>query len=389
MPKLATSLVVAAALCACGTTASTSDGGTGGATGGSGGTSGGTSGGGDAGGQPIGNLPTEQWTWVPVDGALCRDGSATGIGVNYNPASTKLMIFLEGGGACFNVLTCASNPSTFGQTDFQAAFGAGGSEASAGIFDRADSKNPVADWSFVYVPYCTGDLHGGNIPDGGTTDGLGPEAFVGYHNVALDLARVVPTFPHLTEVLLTGASAGGFGSLLNYDQVAAAFGAVPVELLDDSGPPMSTDYLAPCLQELVTQTWNLAATIVADCGAACQGDGGFALPYLQHVAGSHPDRAMGLADSTHDGVISDFFGIGLSNCAGGSAMPPAMFEQGLLDIRTEMASYPNFGLFAFPGTDHTSLEDSNFDSRVAGDAGYPLTTWTADIVDGGVLNVGP
>ncbi|HUB09484.1 MAG TPA: pectin acetylesterase-family hydrolase, partial [Myxococcales bacterium] len=274
MRKLAATLA-AAALCACGTssnngTSTGSANGTGGTTGAAttGGTGGGSSGGstGASGGTPITGLNPMQWTWVPIDGAICRDGSATGIGVNLNPNSNKLMIFLEGGGACFNIVTCADNDSTvpFGASEFQTNFGPGALEASAGVFNRSDPANPMADWSFVYVPYCTGDIHGGNAPDGGTSDGVGPEAFVGYHNMTLDLARLVPTFTSLNEVLLTGVSAGGFGALLNYDQVAAAFSGVPVELLDDSGPPMSTDYLAPCLQQEVTQDWNLGATVVAD-----------------------------------------------------------------------------------------------------------------------------
>ena len=56
-------------------------------------------------------MPSEKWTWVPVPGSHCRDGSATGFGINVNPASKNLMIFLEGGGACFNALTCGMNPA--------------------------------------------------------------------------------------------------------------------------------------------------------------------------------------------------------------------------------------------------------------------------------------
>lgn len=32
----------------------------------------------------------------------------------------------------------------------------------SGVFDLANPRNPVADWSFVYVPYCTGDIHSGS-----------------------------------------------------------------------------------------------------------------------------------------------------------------------------------------------------------------------------------
>ena len=338
----------------------------------------------------ITGLPAEKWTWVPVEGALCRDRSPTGVGVNLNPNSTKLMIFLEGGGVCFDAKSCANNAYTvpYGQTQFQSAFGSGAA-GGGGVFDRSDPKNPMADWSFVYLPYCTGDLHAGNTPAGHTPDGVGPEAFVGYRNVTLDLARLVPTFTSLTEVLLTGTSGGGFGALFNYDQVASAFAGVSVALLDDSGPPMSTPYLAGCMQTLVTQVWNLETTVLADCGADCRGDAGFALPYLQHVVGMHSNAAFGLADSTADGVMSEFFGVGQNNCASQAPLPAATFQAGLLDIRTQMGSHPNFGLFAFTGNAHTSLKGSTFDARTAADAGFPLTEWTAGIVAGHAINIGP
>jgi len=52
--------------------------------------------------------------------------------------------------------------------------------------------NPVADWSYIYVPYCTGDVHGGNAT--GSVPGVtGTQDFAGYTNVTQYLARIVPT----------------------------------------------------------------------------------------------------------------------------------------------------------------------------------------------------
>src|SRR5579883_649457 len=72
----------------------------------------------DGGAGPITGLPPMQWTWVPFPNAKCRDGSSTGIGVNPSPGSTKLMIFLEGGGDCADPTSCSTNPSHFGASDF-------------------------------------------------------------------------------------------------------------------------------------------------------------------------------------------------------------------------------------------------------------------------------
>src|SRR5262249_16786869 len=82
---------------------------------------------GGGGGTPVGtpiSAPMEQWTWVPFDNAFCANGTPTGIGVNLTDKSKRVMIYLQGGGACWDQLTCytlqtAANFSTgYGQADF-------------------------------------------------------------------------------------------------------------------------------------------------------------------------------------------------------------------------------------------------------------------------------
>src|SRR5579862_8251197 len=50
--------------------------------------------------------PAETWTFVPLDGMQCADGSATGVGANLTTKSDDVVVFFEGGGACWNDLTC-------------------------------------------------------------------------------------------------------------------------------------------------------------------------------------------------------------------------------------------------------------------------------------------
>lgn len=362
-----------------GTSSSSGSGSTGsGSSSGSSGTSGETG--------PITGLPSEQWTWVPFADSMCRDGSATGIGVNLNPGSTKLMIFLEGGGACFNSSSCYLNPPSFGQSDFD---GLAGRDLSGTIFDRADANNPVADWSFVYVPYCTGDVHAGDARDATVPSVSGTQQFVGYENMRLFLQRIAPTFPGTSEVLLAGISAGGLGVAANYTQVARAFGSVPVQMLDDSGPFMEAPYLATCLQQQTRQLWNLDATVLADCGTDCPDGGDFFLPYARKVMEAYPDATFGLMDSTDDDTMTQFFGFGANDCAPVTFPTPLTateFDAGLMDIRNQLSNEPNFGTFYFAGTQHTSLE-SNFATQAV-DA-VSMQSWVGELVDGGVSHVGP
>ena len=335
---------------------------------------------------PITGMPAMTWQYVPVEGAICRDGSATGIGINLNQNSRKLMIFLQGGGACFNALTCGMNPSSFGMSDFTSRLG--GTSGAQGVFNRMDTANAMADWNFVYVPNAT-------VPGVSA-----PQQFVGYVNMTRYLKRIVPTFPGLTKVLLTGISAGGFGAAANYVQTAQAFGSVPVYDLDDSGPPMEDPYAPKCLQQEWAQLWGFDKTILAECGADCPDPTNYTIDDTIHVAKLYPNIPFGLIDDTDDSVITLFYGFGADNCM--SAIPSPLsattFTQGLLDSRAKLAAYPNVGGFIFQGTDHTTLGGASFDTRTANlggdggeDAGTELfTTWVSTLVNSGtVTNVGP
>jgi hypothetical protein len=362
---------------------------------------------------PFTDLVNDTWVWEPLAGAICRDGTPTGIGVNLHSGSPNLMIYLEGGGSCDQAKKCgtcegqtdhtadgaACTPLNYTAQDF-ASFAAGSHSGS--VFDRTNTASPVHDWSLVYVPYCTGDDHGGNNP-GGHPPGEAPQQFVGYVDVALALGRLVPTFSNVTEVLLTGESAGGAGVELNYLQTAAAFAHAKVDALDDSGPPMPTPYLAACEQEVWKNLWRFDRTWMPLCGpSGCAVDGGAAIGLAELMASKYPNSTFGVADAIDDGTIAANYGGGLDDCAGfppdasSSPEPAAMFADGQYAIRSRMASHPNFGTYLFPGSAHTTLartvnEAPDYAERVTSpDAGSVLfTTWMGELVNGSVPNVGP
>jgi hypothetical protein len=341
-------------------------------------------------GTPITGLTPGSWTWVDIAGTKCRDGSATGIGVSpAATASSKLMIFLEGGGACFNTTTCGSNASTYGSAEFTAFPGA---EGIAGIFSRADAANAVKDWNMVYVPYCTGDVHGGSATDATVTGEPLKQQFVGYDNVTRDLERIVPTFTGTTQVLLTGQSAGGFGAALNYVQTTRAFGSgVPVTLIDDSGPLMANPTLASCLETEMLTLWGMSSGVIRDCGSDCSDPGNALSQYWVHLSTTYPNVPLAFRDSVADGTITEFFGFGADNCTSFAAVTGAAYEAGLLDMRTKVAADSNAGLFLFAGTSHTSLVQAyTTRTAAASDGGtVKLEDWVSAVVGGVVTNVGP
>jgi hypothetical protein len=335
-------------------------------------------GGTDDGGPPTLGTTPNQWVYVPVDGSKCLDNSPTGIGVNLG-TSGDLVIYLEGGGACFNSSTCphVAHPTGWGPSNFDAEI----TPYNVGLFDRLDDANPLHDATFVFVPYCTGDVHSGSNPAG-----MGGRAFVGYGNVGHDLDLIVPQSKAVKRVVLAGSSAGGFGALINYERTQAAFGTTPVLLLDDSGPPLGDMYLTPCLQQLFRTTWNLDAALPAGCTACTEANGGGLENALGWLADAHPDRRLGLVTSTRDGVIRSFYGYGYPDCVAGAAgipMPEADFSAGIAELRDQaLAPHPNFRVYSKDSGEHVWLlfGPDTISPRRDG-SGKHFSAWLTEMLD--------
>jgi len=323
------------------------------------------------------------WTWVGFDSAVCMDGSSTGIGVSINPASDRVLIVLEGGGACFDPVSCAgvANQDGYGSAKFDRDTTG---VLARGIFDRDDDTNPFADWSFVYVPYCTGDVHGGVNPDG-----PGGRRHLGHQNMAWYLTRIVPTFSTATEVVLAGRSAGGLGTIVNYPQTANAFGCTPVHVINDAGGILPDQYLRPCLQARVREVWNLDENVPAGCDLCTCEDGGGLVNVLPYAAARYPDRRFAFMSSMEDTTMRTFYGYGYAPmCNFPQNMPAADYTDGLLQANALVEGYDNFHAFFVPGERHTFTYESLGSSS---SGGVTLGEWLGAMVEGDDtwIDVGP
>ncbi len=224
-----------------------------------------------------------------------ENNSDTGIGV-YVPATwnNRVMFWFDGGGFCFDEASCA-NPSlsaasiaadfvagvvppapftfrkSFNYTDdFLPAVNQTGGfdinlmaiqkpELGQGIFDHSNpaTPNPFANYLQVFVPYCTGDLHiGGSAsapthvdnanhlagvarqPSGKTFAGL----YNTTHAISWTMGQVQTKIGGASPlVVISGGSAGGFGSLLMYSMIRPLINAsTPMVTISDSGTPYAT-----------------------------------------------------------------------------------------------------------------------------------------------------
>ncbi len=107
--------------------------------------------------------PNQTCTWVDFPDSECGNGVPTGIGVNPNTASKNLWIYMQGGGACWQDYTCFVFKSATNITEgyTSATWEAEPHRALPGL-TRTRLDNPFKDASFVFVPYCTGDVHAGS-----------------------------------------------------------------------------------------------------------------------------------------------------------------------------------------------------------------------------------
>ena len=90
-------------------------------------------------------LTKNTWSWIDVPGTSCGDGSQTGVGMNPGDGP-GLLVFMNGGGACFDYVSCfvakAAGSGSFGRADFDALIAA---RAPGSILDRSDPLNPYRD----------------------------------------------------------------------------------------------------------------------------------------------------------------------------------------------------------------------------------------------------
>ncbi len=197
----------------------------------------------------------------------------------------------------------------------------------------------------VYVPYCTGDIHAG---DNTVMYGGKPAKHSGYKNVSAYLERIVPTFPNADRVILSGASAGGFGAALNWWQTQEAFGKIRVDMLDDSGTPMPPSIPIASEAEWRKQ-WNLAATFPPGCTeCATRIDG-----ILGFYAKTYPDHRGALMSYTKDSVLPTFFGITQDKFAMG------LEEQ----ATTQFDPSPNLRYFIYTGSGHVLWSNPNLTTK--------------------------
>lgn len=299
--------------------------------------------------QPDGvKVEPKKWVWVDVPGSRCGYGSQTGFGINASPGAEMLYIYLQGGGACwkdnglvgncFSVQPTAFNLKGFDKKKFESD-NLTKSQLKSFTFRRDSPINPFANAHHAFIPYCTGDVFSGStqvkFKNGKTM------YFQGHTNMKMFLNRLKSTFPNLKRVVIAGSSAGGFGAAINWGLTQKIFGdKVIVDLLDDSGPPMSPS--AKQWKEW-RDTWKIVPPPgCKDCDLGIDN-------IFNHYAATllKNGRRMAFLSFDRDSVIRTFYGL--------NDLTGRRFKDRLTLLLDRMDQVKGAHYYVLPGSRHTML----------------------------------
>ncbi len=310
----------------------------------------------------------ESWEYHTVSGARCRDGSEAGYYLKRRTFENRLLIFMEGGGACFNALTCSQSPPNMGNQF----------PGQSGILAARDD-NPLNAWNTMYVPYCTGDVFVGSRNNVRVPGVRGLQQFVGHDNLKLFLNQLGEQLPDPETIVVSGISAGGFGAAFNLPTVQSRWPNSAITLLDDSGLLLEDAYLRPCLQSMIRGMWGIDDVLPRDCTNCRNADGGGLSGMIGYIQEKFGDRQQGAVLSTSDSVLRIFFGFSLNECRPFLPfMPASTYSRGVRSLKANVLQ-GSIKSFIVPGETHTFISDNRFYQTRQG--GQSLASWVGDLLE--------
>lgn len=290
--------------------------------------------------------------------------------------SDNLVVFFDGGGACWDDVTC-SLPRLAADARDDDGFYKGellpGDDPRrlSGIFDLDNERNPVRDWSFVFVPYCTGDVHAGSNtahyinPDTGepyTIEHRGADNF----RVVLEWIRT--NFNAPGEILVAGSSAGAYGAATHFGRIRAAFPSGRAVMLGDAGQGVTT----PDFIERRNANWRYDLPVsVFGVNAELTSDDDL----VAILAAHYPNDRFAQYTTAHDVTQAAFYAL----MGGDNAC--RTWTEAMAGALTRRQHATNFRSYLAAGRTHTILRSPHFYAEISG--GAPFAEWLSALLGDG------
>ncbi|QQR97267.1 MAG: hypothetical protein IPK18_10340 [Sphingobacteriales bacterium] len=324
--------------------------------------------------------------WFDIDGMMCRDGSNTGIGFRVG-SKKKLAIYINGGGACFNDATCASNPKSFSEEEWDYLHQ---EYKHRGIFDASNPKNPIKDFSMVFIPYCTGDVHSGTKTVGFALDVADTQRYVGALNFKKVIDFIEPYYQYneVEEILLFGMSAGGYGVYVNFLEVVNRFPNAKITVINDSGPLFSdADAFPICLQ--IGFLYIFGLPVPDDLYDCCGKPAQMLANVYPYSSKKYPNANFGFISSLEDEVSRFFLSFGYNNCSGapGNQLPADLFRSSLITLRDDVLKPKStWSTYYIDDNTHTMLGNNELMYN-RNKSGMYLYEWIGKVMNGQKMHI--
>lgn len=244
------------------------------------------------------DLEPGEWNLMQPGGdTICSNGTDYQFYVRPGDPE-RLVFYMQGGGACWFGENCdlQSTPTYdpfVDETDDPSTAG--------GIFDFENAENPFADYSVVFLPYCTADVHIGNS-DTTYTVGEGDDArevtihHNGYNNVSAVLDWTYDNFEP-SQIFVSGSSAGSIPSPFYGGLIADHYPDAQILVLGDA----AGGYYNPDAIPLVMGAWGTASILPdwPEYEGVDTSNLSFELLYIAS-AQRHPDAVFTQFNTAHD-----------------------------------------------------------------------------------------
>lgn len=158
-----------------------------------------------------------EWYQVTPDDAIASDGSEWH-GIFRKGSENKVIVYFFGGGVSI------TGETSEGGTDFFATTMMGQDFVAQGGIGSTIDENPFKDWTFIVIPYASGDFHAGTGEYHYAENGKEKVVYHnGYNNYTSYMNIVKEYIEEPDTLLITGFSAGGFATSLLADDVIEHF----------------------------------------------------------------------------------------------------------------------------------------------------------------------
>lgn len=245
----------------------------------------------------------DTWIWSDQGGNVCADGSQTGFAYNMHANANELLIYFDGGGACWDTQSCFVTPMAMNLQGYNNASFQANTRPSLENQLLLTSRDPARSnpWSaahYVFVPYCTGDVHAGNnvVTYPGAPAPINHHGSVNFQNILSVVAGAVPS---VSNVWVTGTSAGCYGATLNYNLAKKAWPWAKTHLIADSCAT-TPGYLN------TRPSWKINQPSGKDCPKCQVGEFNTFLPGLSQA---NTGSRFGSLSFASDTVLPTFMGV--------------------------------------------------------------------------------